>query len=407
MRLSIVICLYNTDKKYLTECLDSIYGSTLKKDFETVVIDDGSTLDYSDIREKYPIKYKKIENRGHLGARLEGICCAEGDYIAFVDSDDTVSKNFHRPMLERAIAEDADIVINGWAFHTERTKRVCINDSTMSRRIYAEGDDALLLFASQEGREHSYFVNWNKIFKRELLLSTKAKLDGLGISDMRLTYSEDALMNFFNFKAARRVVNINSGFYFYRIHTSQSIVITGADKIKSQIDCMSFSIGIMKENIGENKHRDSIGKSLDLWAGLMARAQYTHAKSAGAAELFPYIKEKYGLDKLSQATYRDGEVYGSSELLGKNFDEIDRVLSEIYLLGRDTAVNYERKSKCISRIIADMPHRVEYSKHGEFTVPRRLVSFKNRVIHNHTVYRLGMIFFKKGSKIRAFLKKHL
>ena len=56
MKLSIVICVYNTDKAYLYECISSIFSSTLS-DYEIVLIDDGSTLDYSDIIKEYKLKY--------------------------------------------------------------------------------------------------------------------------------------------------------------------------------------------------------------------------------------------------------------------------------------------------------------------------------------------------------------
>ncbi len=405
MKLSVIICVYNTDKNYLSECLFSIRRSSVGGDCEILLVDDGSDIDYTDTVREFDVSYRRIENRGHLGARLYGISAAEGDYVAFVDSDDTVSLNYHRPMLDTAEKENADVVINGWAFHTERTRRACTEDSAMATKISAAGDESLLLFTSKQGREHSYFVLWNKLYRRSLLLKTKAHLEALGLANVRLTYSEDALMNFFIFRDAGKVTNVNSGFYFYRLHGAQSIAVTGKERLRNQIDSMSLSLGIMKKNIGNNKYANDIKRNIDEWGRLMARTHFGYAKAAKATELYGYVKEKYGVAKNRMPTYRDGAVYAKSELLGSNFDGIDKALAKIYFCGRDVTVSYERGSKCISRIIKDMPHETVYSKHGEFSVPKRKISFRDKIIHNPAVYKAGMLLFKKGSRVRAFLKK--
>ena len=407
MKLSIIICVYNTDIEYLKECLLSISNSSLDCEYEIVFVDDGSTLDYSSLLSEHKISYYKIENRGHFGARLYGIKAARGEYVAFVDSDDTVSKNYHRPMLEKAESTGADIVINSWAFHTDRTKRVCINDSSMANKIDVSGDDILLTYTAQRGREHSYFVNWNKLYKRSLLLKTLEELDNLGISDKRLTFSEDALMNFFNFKNAKKAVNINSGFYFYRIHGAQSVNASSINKIKTQVECMCFTFDIMEKHIGDNKHGEKIRANISDWKGLMSRTHFSYAKAARSEELCSFVKNKYGMNKIAPPTAEDGSVYSVSELLGDNFSEIDESLTKIYDASRQLTARFEKHSKCISRILKSMKHPVVYSRCGEFTVPRRDIKLRDRIIHNPIVYRIGMILFKKGSKLRNFLKKHL
>ena len=118
MKLSVIICVYNTEKQYFEECLKSVRNSTLK-DYEILVIDDGSTIDYTDVIKKYEPRYVKTENRGLFASRLFAISIAKGDYVTFVDSDDTVTFNYHQPMLNAAINLNCDVVINDWAFHTE------------------------------------------------------------------------------------------------------------------------------------------------------------------------------------------------------------------------------------------------------------------------------------------------
>jgi hypothetical protein len=308
-------------------------------------------------------------------------------------------------MLATAERQRADIVIGGWAFHTERTKRVCIKDTTMSKRILAEGDEALLLYTKSQGREHSYYVLWNKIYRRELILGCAEKIKLL--DPPKLCFSEDALLNFFCFKYAERITNVNSGFYFYRIHENQSVVADGTDTLKKQIDSMSYTLSIMNDNINNNIYKSEIRNNVAEWSRLMARTHYTTAKSLGAAELFDYVKEKYHVRKNRKSTLRDAAVYTRSELLGENFDEIDSALSKIYFSRKRIAARYERRAKCISRIIADMPNRAVYSRCGEIIVPRRRIPPKDLIFHNSLIYKLSMLIFKKGSRARAFLKRKL
>ena len=61
MKLSVIICVYNTEKQYFEECLKSIRKSTLK-DYEILVIDDGSNIDYSDVKGLRTEAIQKLSN---------------------------------------------------------------------------------------------------------------------------------------------------------------------------------------------------------------------------------------------------------------------------------------------------------------------------------------------------------
>ena len=121
-KLSVVICVYNTDEKYFEQCLKSVFDSTMN-DLEVIVVDDGSNKDYSKTLKKFPkVKYFKTENQGTLKARIFGARKATGSHICFVDSDDTVSFCYFEAGIKKAEKSNSDIVVNDWAFHTEKTK---------------------------------------------------------------------------------------------------------------------------------------------------------------------------------------------------------------------------------------------------------------------------------------------
>jgi len=87
-KISIVIPVYNKEK-YIIECMESVLSQTYK-DYEIVVINDGSTDNTENLLQFYKsvIRYFYQENKGVAEARNLGILNARGEYISFLDSDD-------------------------------------------------------------------------------------------------------------------------------------------------------------------------------------------------------------------------------------------------------------------------------------------------------------------------------
>lgn len=93
MKISVIIPVYNVEK-YLGECLGSVAGQTFT-DYELILVDDGSTDSSPAIMQRYALSDVRIHivsqsNKGVSAARNYGLSVAQGDYILFVDSDDTI-----------------------------------------------------------------------------------------------------------------------------------------------------------------------------------------------------------------------------------------------------------------------------------------------------------------------------
>lgn len=98
-KISIIVAIYNVEK-YINRCIDSILSQTFR-DFELILVDDGSTDRCSDICDEYQQKDSRIvvihqKNMGLSMARNVGIDIVSGEYITFIDGDDFV----HPKMLE-------------------------------------------------------------------------------------------------------------------------------------------------------------------------------------------------------------------------------------------------------------------------------------------------------------------
>ena len=105
MKLSIVVPVYNLER-YIARTLDSLLAIRFSYDYEIIVVNDGSTDASETVIREYQKKTDRIrlftiENGGVSNARNIGVRQAAGEYITFVDGDDTVEPDFY----ETAVAE--------------------------------------------------------------------------------------------------------------------------------------------------------------------------------------------------------------------------------------------------------------------------------------------------------------
>ena len=409
MKLSIIICVYNTDKYFLRKALESIQRSTLR-DYEICMVDDGSQEDYSNLAKEFGVRLSKTKNRGILCARLHGIGMAQGDYLAFFDSDDTVTINYHQPMIDMAEKENADIVMNDWAFHTEKSRYYCRTDSSIASDFCIEGNAVFDRFMSQEGREHSYYVTWNKIYRRHLLLTAKKEIEASPLFGQKICYGEDVLFNFYAFREAKKLCNVHTGYYFYRMHANQSVNVIHKERLRAQIEAMGAVFAQMRTGIADSPNKNSRISHFFHWQELMSRTHYSYAKANKYIDLFPFIQSVYGVQKLKKSIWRDSAVYYKVSLLPNNFEEIDSALRPLFGIQVPIEICYEKRNRYVACMVSALQHSgkdIRFNKHASYTVPKGNIRPTDKILHNDLVYAIGVLLFKKGSRLRALLKRIL
>lgn len=114
--ISIIIPVYNVEK-YIEKCIDSVLEQSFK-DFEIILVNDGSTDCSGIICNKYSKRDERIsvihkKNGGISSARNIALDCAKGKYITFIDSDDCISKDYIKILYNNIINQKADISICG------------------------------------------------------------------------------------------------------------------------------------------------------------------------------------------------------------------------------------------------------------------------------------------------------
>ncbi len=110
--ISVIVPVYNVEK-YLDKCINSIVNQTYKN-LEIILVDDGSTDNSGKMCDDFAKQDSRIrvfhkENGGQCTARNLALDNAEGDYIAFVDSDDFISENMLELLLSDLLTYNADI----------------------------------------------------------------------------------------------------------------------------------------------------------------------------------------------------------------------------------------------------------------------------------------------------------
>lgn len=123
--ISVVIPVYNVEN-YVGKCIDSVLNQTYQN-LEIVLVDDGSTDNSGSICDEYMKKYSNIkvvhkENGGLSDARNCGINICHGDYITFIDSDDSIKKNYVAYLYELMQQYDCEMSICDFEYINEKGK---------------------------------------------------------------------------------------------------------------------------------------------------------------------------------------------------------------------------------------------------------------------------------------------
>lgn len=159
---SILIPVYNAEN-YLRRCLDSLEQQSFK-DFEMIVVNDGSNDNSLSIIQQYASKDSRIKiisqkNQGLSIARNNALQIAQGKYITFVDSDDWIESDFLEKMFLSTQSSDADVIQSGFIQNEVST-------------IYCQ--KKLMTFLDILQHINKCFV-WNKLWKADFLKKNKLK----------------------------------------------------------------------------------------------------------------------------------------------------------------------------------------------------------------------------------------
>lgn len=165
--VSIIIPVYNV-KNYLDRCITSVLNQT-ERNFELILVDDGSTDGSSIICDKYASTDNRVQiihqtNKGRCIARNNGLNIAKGEWIFFLDSDDWIEKDFIHTMINVYKQTGSMIITCKSQTWYEEKKALSSNDTNNITTLNIDG-----IVKSLITQDVVRFELWDKLIKRELL----------------------------------------------------------------------------------------------------------------------------------------------------------------------------------------------------------------------------------------------
>ena len=343
MKLSIIIYLHNTEKEKLERCLNSANLLSIK-DKEIIVIDDGSCENYGDVLEKCHPVYVKTQYRGAFASKLYALTIANGEYIAFLDSRDTVSFNYYASMVSEAEKSGADAVINDYALKKGEMYSYCRTDFVLSEDLCVSGSQLLKRASSLP----SCYMLGNKVFKKETLAQAKHEIEKSNVIMKKCNGISDSIISFFALENAKCVKNIHTGYAFFEIAEENSLASLPSEE-SSQL--AEFKNSAYISNVG-------------LWAE-KATAVYAPNGAANA-----------------QGLCADG-------FLGKNLEVVDAVARWIHKKGGDVSVFYSENDGYACKIMGELERgfgiKVANEKNAQLSIPERKAGFFDKLLHKKYV----------------------
>ena len=202
--ISIIVPVYKAER-FLNECIDSILAQTFP-DFELILVDDGSPDSCPALCDAAAAKDKRIrvihkKNGGQSTARNAGLDAARGEWIAFVDSDDTITPDYCAKLYAAVQQTGAQIAACNYRQVDESGQPL----KEQYLHVRAEVLD------QKEALEHCtllpYMVVWNKLFHAAIFETLRFREN--------LIY-EDTILMAQAIEQTEKVVNIPDQMYLYR-----------------------------------------------------------------------------------------------------------------------------------------------------------------------------------------------
>ena len=209
MRLSLVVPVYKAEK-YLHRCVESVLAQTMG-DWELILVDDGSPDSSGAMCDDFAKRDARIkvihqENAGVSAARNAGVAVAQGEYIAFLDSDDWVEPRMYELLLAAADSEDADIVKCGF----DRTDGADIHE----RQNYGPERQCYVGRLMDHWFRERHILVWNAVYRAELAKKVQYPVG--------ITGGEDDYASFFYLYYGRSMVLLTDCLYNYFINDEGS-----------------------------------------------------------------------------------------------------------------------------------------------------------------------------------------
>ncbi|WP_016896792.1 glycosyltransferase [Aerococcus viridans] len=214
--VSIIVPVYNA-APYLSKCITSILNQSYQN-LECILVNDGSTDNSLDICLEWTKKDTKVQvidqkNGGVSVARNQGIQASRGDFILFVDSDDTVDSNTISYLIEEQESENVDVIIFGLVRHF-RDGHITKSSGIHTKRKLSFEDFIANFWDNYEGELTNSPTN--KLYKASIIKENHIEFP------LGMKMGEDLLFNLAYLEQVEEIFVTDQHFYHYQLHDGQA-----------------------------------------------------------------------------------------------------------------------------------------------------------------------------------------
>ncbi len=211
--ISIIVPVYNCENT-VGRCLESILAQT-QPSLEIIVVDDGSIDNSLQVIKSYSaidtrIKVMEQVNTGVSSARNKALEASSGEWIAFVDADDYLDKEYLHTLYTALCKYKADISLCSYIKETEDGDQIFEEQKSSGNKPLSFSIKKGYSYISGTARE----VVWGALYKKELIKNIRFASD-LYVSEDTLFFAEAA-------KRSRLIVRTDKALYHYIIYPSSA-----------------------------------------------------------------------------------------------------------------------------------------------------------------------------------------
>ncbi len=289
-KISVIVPVFNAESR-ISDCIRSITDNSFR-DFELLLIDDGSTDASGSICDKFATHDKRIrvihsENRGAAAARNLALEISNAEYVAFIDGDDCVAPNYFEILLRKIEETEADVACCNFV-RIESDKRLLPIHVLHDRSVIGV-DSAMRDIA--ERREFYWSNVCCKLFRRNAIGS-------LRFSPLR--YGEDGKFMFDFLLSGKKSELIDYCGYIYTVGSSSVTSANTADISRRKDE---LSLAKHKLDLLPSKEADIVRAFVNEYAksinGLAYAASLSNASSDIRAEIRSHIDSLENFDDLT------------------------------------------------------------------------------------------------------------
>ena len=300
--VSVIIPMYNAEK-YIAECLESLLNQTFQ-DFEVILVNDCSTDNSRAVAETYVEKFggrlKLFDNEKNSGAgatRNNGLRRATGEYVFFMDADDTIAPNAFKELYLFAKTFEIDVI------NCTKYNRTQADGSEVTLFDTNKTLDPLVVEENFQQRadlilKNNFDLNiWTKFMRRNLLL------DNAIFFPEDIEYAENQIWSQGLLFCAKKILNLPCAYYFYRYKVENSITWKYRDslqiinvRLRAVINGLKWLDDIMSKVEFFQNNPPLRHKILDHFTRKFYKGLFNRSLKCSQPEIYASLKQEFGKD---------------------------------------------------------------------------------------------------------------